>query len=101
MEPTPELFGEHLVEVFEAVRRVLRRDGTLWLNIGDSYTPGGRPRPGDLVLDPFAGAGTTGVAALGMGRRFVGIELSPAYVEIARRRLEELAAAGDGRRMTS
>ena len=31
-----------LVEVFEEVRRVLRDDGTLWLNIGDSYTSGGR-----------------------------------------------------------
>jgi site-specific DNA-methyltransferase (cytosine-N4-specific) len=32
----------HLVEVFREVRRVLRPDGTLWLNIGDSYTSGGR-----------------------------------------------------------
>lgn len=222
MEPTPELFVRHLVEAFDAVRRVLRRDGTLWLNIGDSYTSGGRTwrapdrknsvramdvrpatpeglkpkdlvgvpwrvafalqaagwylradvvwnkpncqpesvrdrpthsheyvflfsrseryrydpdavrgpngrnlrtvwdistrpdpeghvamfppelamrclalgsRPGDVVLDPFTGAGTTGVAALRMGRRFVGIELSPAYVEIARRRLGALSRA--------
>ena len=34
---TPELFVEHLVEVFREVRRVLRSDGTLWLNLGDSY----------------------------------------------------------------
>lgn len=44
-------------------------------------------RPGDLVLDPFIGSGTTGLVALKMGRRFVGIELNPAYVEIAERRL--------------
>ena len=36
-EPTPALFVEHLVEVFREVRRVLRPDGTLWLNMGDSY----------------------------------------------------------------
>jgi DNA modification methylase len=42
LEPTPELYVEHMVEVFREVRRVLRRDGTLWLNLGDSYTSGGR-----------------------------------------------------------
>jgi DNA modification methylase len=36
-EPTPQLFIEHLTEVFREVRRVLRPDGTLWVNIGDSY----------------------------------------------------------------
>lgn len=44
-------------------------------------------RPGDLVLDPFVGSGTTGKVALNQGRRFVGIELNPAYVAIAERRL--------------
>lgn len=44
-------------------------------------------RPTDLVLDPFIGSGTTGQVALSMGRRFVGIELNPEYVEIAERRL--------------
>jgi DNA modification methylase len=207
---------QSLVEVFEEVRRVLRDDGTLWLNIGDSYTSGGRTwrapdkknpiramdirpptpeglkpkdligvpwrlafalqaagwylradliwnkpncqpesvkdrptrsheyifffskmerymyddqavrgpndrnlrsvwdiktqpypeahcatfppalvqpcialgsNPGDLVLDPFIGSGTTGLAALKMGRRFVGIELNPGYISIADRRI--------------
>jgi site-specific DNA-methyltransferase (cytosine-N4-specific) len=36
-EPTPEQYVSHLVEVFAEVRRVLREDGTLWLNLGDSY----------------------------------------------------------------
>jgi DNA modification methylase len=40
------------------------------------------------VLDPFAGSGTTGVVALRLGRSFIGIELSPAYAEMARRSLE-------------
>jgi site-specific DNA-methyltransferase (adenine-specific)/modification methylase len=43
--------------------------------------------PGDLVLDPFMGVGSTGVAALELGRRFVGIDIDPAYVDAARRRL--------------
>jgi len=41
LEPTPELYVENMVGVFREVRRVLRRDGTLWLNIGDSYAASG------------------------------------------------------------
>lgn len=37
LEETPEAYVEHLVEVFREVRRVLRADGTVWLNIGDSF----------------------------------------------------------------
>lgn len=48
-------------------------------------------RPGDLVLDPFAGSGTTGVVAKRHGRRFLGIELNPEYVQLAERRLEDAA----------
>lgn len=43
--------------------------------------------PGDLVLDPFAGSGTTGVACLRLGRRFIGWERDENYFEIACRRL--------------
>jgi DNA modification methylase len=39
------------------------------------------------VLDPFAGAGTTGVVAAQLGRAFVGIELKPEYAEMARTRI--------------
>ena len=45
-------------------------------------------RPGDLVLDPFSGSGTTGVAAVAAGRRYLGLERDPAYVDLALRRLE-------------
>ena len=44
---------------------------------------------GDVVLDPFMGSGTTGKMALLNNRKFVGIELSPEYVEIARKRIQE------------
>lgn len=47
LEPTPQLYVEHMVEVFREVRRVLRGDGTLWLNLGDSYNtapPGNKGR---------------------------------------------------------
>jgi len=44
-------------------------------------------RPGDLVLDPFAGSGTTGVAAARLGRRWLLVDRNPAAVEIARTRL--------------
>lgn len=45
-----------------------------------------------VVLDPFNGAGTTGLAALRHGRRYIGIELNPAYIELSHRRLRPVAA---------
>jgi site-specific DNA-methyltransferase (adenine-specific) len=42
---------------------------------------------GELILDPFTGSGSTGVAALRLGRRFAGWEMNPEYAEMARRRL--------------
>jgi len=42
LEPTPEEYVAKIVEVFREVRRVLRDDGTLWLNLGDSYAASGR-----------------------------------------------------------
>lgn len=42
LEPTPDEFIAAMVEVFGEVHRVLRDDGTLWLNLGDSYSSGGR-----------------------------------------------------------
>lgn len=44
--------------------------------------------PGDLVLDPFCGSGTTGVACIRLGRRFIGIEKDATYAAVARERLE-------------
>ena len=47
-----------------------------------------RTPTGGVVLDPFMGSGSTGCAAVLEGRRFIGIDLEPEYVEIARRRIE-------------
>ena len=47
-------------------------------------------RQGDTVLDPFCGSGSTGVAAMLEGMRFVGMDSEPDYVEIARRRIGEM-----------
>jgi DNA modification methylase len=44
-------------------------------------------RPGGMVLDPFCGSGSTGKAALKCGMDFIGIELSPEFAEIARKRI--------------
>lgn len=51
-------------------------------------------QPGDLVLDPFMGSGTTAVAAKQLGRRCIGIEIDPAYIEIAHSRLNEVQSQG-------
>ncbi len=50
--------------------------------------------PGQLICDPFMGSGTTGVAAVQMGRRFVGIEKDPRYFEIACKRIEDAQRQG-------
>ena len=69
--------------------------------ITDGNHPTGKPLPmfsrfvqnftheSDIVLDPFMGSGTTGVAAVQMGRRFIGIERDPKYFEIACKRIED------------
>lgn len=48
-----------------------------------------------VVLDPFAGSGSTGVAALREGRHFIGVELSPHYADIAEQRLREALTQED------
>ncbi len=56
LEPTPELYIDHMVEVFRGVRRVLRPDGTCWLNLGDCYANTGK-----------SGGGAQGARWQGMG----------------------------------
>lgn len=56
--------------------------------------------PGDLILDPFSGSGTTGVAALNLGRRYLGMELDAQYLDLTVARyqeaLEKAPAAAEG-----
>lgn len=49
---------------------------------------------GQLILDPFTGSGTTGVAAIQLGRNFIGIEREPKYFDIACQRIEQAVAQG-------
>lgn len=50
---------------------------------------------GETILDPFMGSGTTGVAAMRLGRKFIGIEIEPRYFDIACRRIEEAQRQAD------
>lgn len=50
---------------------------------------------GETILDPFMGSGTTGVAAVKLGRKFIGIEIEPKYFDIACRRIEEATKQQD------
>jgi site-specific DNA-methyltransferase (adenine-specific)/modification methylase len=53
------------------------------------YLINGFTNPGDTILDPFMGSGTTGVACVQTGRNFIGIEIKPEYFEIAKKRIEQ------------
>ena len=50
-------------------------------------------KPGDVILDPFFGSGTTGAVAKRLGRRFIGLERDPRYARIARARIAGVAPA--------
>ncbi len=52
--------------------------------------------PGDVVLDPFFGTGTTGAVAKKMGRQFIGLEREQKYAGLARKRVQETAAGNSG-----
>ncbi len=71
LEPDFNAYVAAMVEVFSEVRRVLRKDGTLWLNLGDSYTSGGRETrdPGQSKLHP--------AQQKGMGRAAMPVGLKP------------------------
>lgn len=130
LEPTPEMYVQHTVEILREIRRVLRKDGVCFLNIGDTYSatrwsetpstsfnPSGRnlrtvqPYPeahfavfpeklpelcikaaskeGDLILDPFCGAGTTLWVAKKLNRRAIGYEISEEYCRLATKRYSQ------------
>lgn len=70
--PLKPFMGAHFASFPEAVPSVCIRAGS---------------KEGDVVLDPFMGAGTTALAAKSLNRNFIGIELNPDYITIAKKRL--------------
>ena len=52
-------------------------------------------QPGDIILDPFFGTGTTGAVAKKLGRKYLGLERESQYVTVARKRLAQIPVAGD------
>ena len=80
---------------YDKVARVYKLDG-----MGNKVHPTQKPlslmrwcienytNPGDTILDPFMGSGTTGVAAIQTGRRFLGFEISPEYTRLANDRCD-------------
>lgn len=62
LEPTPELYIQHMVQIFCEVKRVLRNDGTFWLNMGDSYCADSHTRKSGK--DAFQRKGDNGYKSL-------------------------------------
>jgi DNA modification methylase len=71
LEPHLATYIDHMVEVFSAVRRVLRPDGTCWIEIGDSYNAGSTSarRPGCLDVGSWRRTATKRTGALGIGTK--------------------------------
>lgn len=78
-EKTPDEFIAELVSVFREVRRVLRDDGTLWVNIGDSYAGGGNGGGGSFAKDGIRAAlpGSDKNRAIRHGSRGAGAGIKP------------------------
>jgi DNA modification methylase len=72
---------------------VAPRDERIWVFAADGLKPATFETSvwdhAQTILDPFMGSGTTGVACVNLGRKFIGIELEPGYFDIAVRRIEE------------
>lgn len=73
LEETPEQYVAALVAVFQEVNRVLKRDGTLWLNLGDSYSGSGKGQTRAVSQDPKRGK-TNGMKLKNSSKGFGGIK---------------------------
>lgn len=82
LEPTPELFVDEMVSLFREVRRILRDDGTLWLNLGDSYAGSGRGGNPTEATSTLEGGQASQCAS--MINRTRGSQLSAGFHEAAR-----------------
>lgn len=79
LEATLEEFVEQMVRVFREVWRVLREDGTLWLNLGDSYSGGGRGGNGDEITGRAKNASQCSHFIAGKPKDLVGIPWRVAF----------------------
>lgn len=106
-DTTPDDFGDaelawtnldQVIRVHRQVWRGIVREGSENVANGPKLHPTQKPielmqwcvslTKGETVLDPFMGSGTTGVAAVQQGRRFIGVEVVPEYFQIACERIE-------------
>lgn len=80
----------HCVNVGRQGEHPTEKPLPLMMDLVSLYT-----NPGDLVCDPFCGSGTTGVACARLGRRFIGIDTNPRWIELSRRRIDEVRRQPD------
>lgn len=95
-DSTPQLNGQMPAPGYESMPLAWSGEGHSRWNAGGKrgvYTH--LTNPGQTILDPFMGSGTTGVACAKMGRKFIGIEMDPKYFDVACERISKAYAQGD------
>jgi DNA modification methylase len=94
-QDSSKMIAAHQVWEIQTERSTEKHYSTFPLTLCNRCINAGCP-PGGTVLDCFMGTGTTGIAAIRSGRKFIGIDISPTYVEIARNRLTKANTSGGG-----
>jgi len=76
-----------LVNISSETKRIADKHVAVYPVEFVDYFIKGATKPGDVVLDPFMGTGTTGVSAKSLGRNYIGFEMQQDYIEIANSRI--------------